>query len=47
MLLGWRICQNEDPKSAVVVGLPNIFFEKKSPSLAMTEFLADGPDWHL
>ena len=46
MLLPWWICQNEDPKSAVVVGLHhNLFYE--SPPLKMTEFLADCPDWHL
>ena len=39
-------CQSEGPKSAVVVGLPHCSFEE-SPPLKMTEFLADGPDWHL
>ena len=42
MLLAWGICQNEDLRSAVVVGLLQNSF-----SLGMTEFLADGPDWHL
>ena len=40
------MCQNEDPKSAVFVGLLASSFENL-PSLGSNGFLADGPDWHL
>ena len=39
-----EICQNEDLKSAVVVGLLHNSLKSLSP-LKMTEFLADCPDW--
>ena len=43
---GVGTCQNGDPKSAVVVGLPHNSL-KSLLHLKMTESLADGPDWHL
>ena len=45
MLLGKGICQNEDPKSAVFVGLLHNPL-KIFPHLGSNEFLADGPDWY-
>ena len=47
MLLTWGICQNEDLKSAVVVGLPHNSSKIFPHWGRMNEFLADGLDWHL
>ena len=41
-----EICRNENLKSAVI-GWSAPYFFKESPTLGMTEFLADGPDWYL
>ena len=46
MLLVWGICQNEDLRSAVVVGLPHNSL-KSLLHWRWLNFLADGPDWHL